>query len=91
MTIRNNDGNGGETLAIWRETTRLNASQMGWEGRGGGFRDGFIAKEQSEAGESFFSNSDLYQEREARLIHSGHLFAPAQEYFHKWESRRPYM
>ena len=83
MTVRNNDGNRGKTVAVWRETTRLNASQMGWEGRGGGFRSGFTAKEQSEAGEPFVFNSDLYQEGEARLIHSGHLCAPAQEYFHK--------
>ena len=31
-------------------------------GGGVAFRDGFVAKERSEAGESFFFNSDPYQE-----------------------------
>ena len=53
----------GERLLQYRERTNptLNASQMGLGG-GGAFRDGFVAKERSEAGESFFFNSDPYQE-----------------------------
>lgn len=35
-----------------------------------------MAKERSEAGESFFFNSDPYQKGGAHLIHSGRLFAP---------------
>ena len=65
----------GERLLQYGERTNptLKASQVGWRGA---FRDGFVAKDRSEAGESFFFNSDPYQEEGAHLIHSGGLFAP---------------
>lgn len=69
MNVRNDGGNG-ERLSQYAErmTSTLNASQVGWEGRGGGFRSGFIAKERSEAGQSVFFNSDPYQDGEAPLV-----------------------
>lgn len=60
----------GERLLQYGERTNPTQGITGWVG------DGFVTKERSEAGESFFFNSDPYQEEGAHLIHSGRLFAP---------------